>query len=52
MKKVERIYGRSPSLVAKHRGESSEYSIGSMSQLIYRTMQDRPSNENIIRGIL
>ena len=52
MKKVERIYGRSPSLASKHRGETSDKYIGGFESLIYRTMQDRPQNENALRGIV
>lgn len=49
---TKRVYGRSPSLVAKHLEEMSEYNVECTSTLIYRTLSCRPQNENIIRGII
>lgn len=51
MAKEERIFGRSPSLVAKHRKETSDKYVGGIESLIYRTIQDRPQNENALRGM-
>lgn len=45
------IYGRSPSMIAKHERELSENSIVSANPLILREMQDRPMNEAALRGV-
>lgn len=44
------VYGRSPSMVAKHEREQSYTTISTATGLIYREMQDRPENESRLRG--
>lgn len=51
MRKEERIFGRSPSLVAKHMRETSDNYVSGLNSLIYREQQNRPTNENAIRGM-
>lgn len=49
-KMTKRTYGRSPSLIAKRERELSNNIIGCTQSLIYRTIQNRPMNENALRG--
>lgn len=48
---TKRVYGRSPSLIAKRAEEMSTISISALQSLICRAEQCRPQNENAIRGI-
>lgn len=46
-----RVYGRSKSLIEKHQNEASQ-KCDNMSLLLSRTMENRPGNENYLRGIV
>ncbi len=48
---TKRIYGRSLSMQLKHERELSNTYIGFTESLIFRTIQDRPQNENALRGL-
>lgn len=47
---TKKIYGRSPSMQLKHELRKTDYIIGCTQSLIYRTIQNRPMNENALRG--
>ena len=47
---TKRIYGRSLSMQLKHERELSNNIIGCTQSLIYRTIRNRPANENALRG--
>lgn len=49
---TKRVYGRSPSMIAKHIERMSKYNVECTSTLICRTLMNRPANENTIRGII
>ena len=48
---TKRIYGRSPSMQVKHDERKTNIYIGCTESLIFRTIQDRPQNENALRGL-
>lgn len=48
---TQKVYGRSRSMQLKHEMRKTNIYIGCTESLIFRTIQDRPQNENALRGM-